>query len=95
MLPCDDEVEDYLFVSIDELKDMMKDPALLWSPWFVGIMEKGGFAWWKDMEASLAGENTESKVHFFDPPAEHVGRYNKPFHTRQTGILQKESVVEN
>lgn len=92
--PCEDEVDEYKFVSISELKEMMKDPSLLWSPWFVGIMEQGGFDWWGDMERSLAGENTEPNVHFFDPPREHVALYNKPSHGRQTGVLSTEGVLQ-
>lgn len=92
--PCEDEVDEYKFVSISELKEMMKDPSLLWSPWFVGIMEQGGFDWWEDMERSLAGENTEPNVHFFDPPREHVALYNKPSHGRQTGVLSTEGVLQ-
>lgn len=92
--PCPEEVEDYKYVSISELKEMMKDPELLWSPWFVGIMEKGGFDWWEDMERSLAGEHTNSEVYFFDPPAAHVAAYNKPSHRRQTGVLSTEGVLQ-
>lgn len=92
--PCADEVEEYKYASITELKEMMKDPDLLWSPWFVGIMEKGGFQWWQDMDRSLAGENTNSNVDFFDPPTAHMAAYNKPAHGRQTGILSREGVVQ-
>ena len=84
--PSDDEVEEVKWVSMDELKEMMADPELLWSPWFVGIMEQEGFDYWKDIEGSLTGKNTDKKVRFFNPPSEHVGVHNKPFHTRQTGI---------
>jgi isopentenyl-diphosphate delta-isomerase len=82
-----EEVAAYKYVSIQELKTMMKDPDLLWSPWFLGIMERGGFDWWQDLESSLAGKNTNSDVVFFDPAPEHAANYNLATHTRQTGVL--------
>jgi len=85
--PCDDEVEEYKYVTIDELKEMMKDPDLLWSPWFLGILERGVFDWWEDIDNSLAGKNTNENVVFFDPPEEHRAAYNKDTHGRQTGVL--------
>ena len=94
VIPCDDEVQQYKYVSIDELKEMMKDPTLSWSPWFLGIMERGGFDWWKDMDASLAGDNTNPNVIFFDPPKAHVADYNLPQHTRQTGILSPQGILQ-
>ena len=84
---CPDEVESYKYVSIEELKDMMKGPNLKWSPWFLGIMERGGFDWWEDLDGALAGKYTNDNVAFFDPPREHVAAYNKPTHGRQTGVL--------
>jgi hypothetical protein len=89
--PCPDEVEDYKYVSIQELKDMMNDPDLLWSPWFLGIMERGGFRWWEDLERALQGEYTNADVDFFDPPKEHFAAYNKASHTRLTGVLSSEN----
>ena len=91
---CEDEVEDYKYVSIDELKDMMKEPDLLWSPWFLGIMERGGFQWWEDMDRSLAGANTNDRVEFFDPPPAHVAAYNKDTHRRETGILSGSGILQ-
>lgn len=83
-----DEVADYKYVSRDELRDMLKDPTLLWSPWFLGIMERGGWDWWADVEGALAGRYTNDSITFFDPPSEHVASYNLPSHTQQTGVLQ-------
>ena len=82
-----EEVANYKYVSIDELKQLMEDPSLSWSPWFLGIMEKGGFDWWKDLEASLDGRNTNSDVIFFDPTPEHYATYNLEVHTRETGVM--------
>ena len=91
---CEDEVEDYKYVSIDELKEMMKDPDLRWSPWFLGILERGGFEWWEDMDRSLAGANTNHRVEFFDPPPAHVAAYNMDTHRRETGILSRSGVLQ-
>ena len=82
-----EEVEDCKYVTSNELKEMMKDESLSWSPWFLGIMEKGGFHWWDDLEASLAGKNTNSDVVFFDPTPEHYANYNLESHTRETGVM--------
>ena len=82
-----DEVSDYKYVSIDELRDMLKDPTLIWSPWFRGMLDRGIFDWWADLEGSLAGKYTNEEVVFFDPPEEHFASYNLPSHGRKTGVL--------
>ena len=87
-----DEVDEIKYVSIEGLKEMFEDPSLLWSPWFLGIMEAGGFDWWQDLDNTMAGKNTENEIHFFDPPAEHFASYNKQSHTRTTGVM---SAVES
>jgi isopentenyl-diphosphate Delta-isomerase len=84
-----DEVADYKYVSMDELKEMRRDPTLLWSPWFLGIMERGGWDWWADLDGALAGKYTNDQVTYFDPPEMHVGQYNLDSHSRQTGVLSK------
>jgi len=89
--PDPEEVADHKYVSIDELRAMMEDPSLTWSPWFLGIMERGGFAWWEDLANSLAGKNTNADVTFFDPVSAFVADYNLPSHTRQTGVLPSSS----
>ena len=66
---------------------MLKDPTLIWSPWFRGMMDRGIFDWWGDLEGSLAGKYTNDKVVFFDPPKEHFAEYNLPSHGRTTGVL--------
>ena len=84
-----EEVGDAIYVTIDELKDMLyNQPDLTWSPWFVGIMERGGFAWWEDLENTLAGKNTNTDIQFFDPLPLHVANYNTPEHTRKTGVWE-------
>jgi isopentenyl-diphosphate delta-isomerase len=94
VIPNPEEVSDYKYVSLDELKAMMEEPGLLWSPWFRGIMDRGGWDWWADLEGSLAGKYTNEQVTFFDPPKEHVASYNSPSHGRETGVLsmQRSSV---
>eukprot|EP00977_Amphora_coffeiformis_P023596 scaffold13742_cov157-Amphora_coffeaeformis.AAC.3 len=82
-----DEVGDCKYVSIEELKEMLKDPTLIWSPWFRGMMDRGIFDWWGDLEGSLTGKYTNDEVVFFDPPKEHFAQYNLPSHGRGTGVL--------
>ncbi|GKY97049.1 isopentenyl-diphosphate delta-isomerase idi1 [Mayamaea pseudoterrestris] len=81
-----EEVSDYKYVTMAELQAMMKDPGLLWSPWFIGIMERGGWDWWADLHGSLKGRHTNKHVTFFDPPPEHFATYNLPTHDRLTGV---------
>jgi isopentenyl-diphosphate delta-isomerase len=87
VVPNPDEVADYKYVSSSQLKDMFDDPSLTWSPWFRGIMDGGGFAWWDDLENTLQGKHTHSEVHFFDPPEEHYASYNDHSHSRSTGVM--------
>ncbi len=82
-----EEVSNTKYVSITELKDMMASGKHIWSPWFLGIMERGGFDWWTDLQNSLKGKNTNTQVTFFDPDPAFVASYNLPTHTRQTGVL--------
>ena len=78
-------------MSIDELKEMTNDPDLLWSPWFRGILDRGGFEWWADLDGALRGEYTNEDVVFFDATPEHFANYNLPEHTRMTGVLTPEN----
>jgi isopentenyl-diphosphate Delta-isomerase len=83
-----DEVANYKYVSLDELKEMRRDPSLLWSPWFLGILDRGGYDWWANLDDALSGAYTNDVVTYFDPPDLHVGQYNLASHTRQTGVLK-------
>lgn len=85
--PNPDEVQDCMYVSIEELRSMLQQPGLLWSPWFVGIMDRGGWDWWADLRGALAGAYTNNQIIFFDPPPEHVASYNTPAHDRRTGVI--------
>ena len=89
--PNPDEVGDLRFVTIDELKSMLYESEnkekFTWSPWFVGIMERGGFEWWEDLDNTLQGKNTNTDIVFFDPPEDFVASYNHADHDKSTGIL--------
>ena len=79
-----DEVSEYRFVGLDELQRMMERPGGLWSPWFRGIMDRGGWDWWRDLPNSLAGTHTSKDIVYFDPPQEHWASYNLESHSRTT-----------
>jgi len=88
-----DEVGEYKYVSIDEMKKMMKqDNDLLWSPWFRGIMERCGFAMWENLDEALTLKSSfyNTEIEFFDPPEEHTAFFNLPEHTANTGVLLKD-----
>jgi hypothetical protein len=90
--PNPDEVGDMRFVTQDELRQMLYDPEhkdnYTWSPWFVGIMERGGFDWWADLDNTLEGKNTNTDITYFDPPTDFVASYNHEGHDRSTGVLR-------
>jgi len=95
-----EEVSDYEYVSLEELKGYMHDETLtlrnekmLFSPWFRGIMDNGGFAWMNDLNGSINGRYTNSHVFFFDPPKDHFAAYNLDSHTRETGVLQMKELA--
>ena len=90
-----DEVDEYKYVSIAELKEMMygkdsEDGTILWSPWFKGIMECGGFDMWENLSEALSPSSRfcNSDITYFDPPPEHQASYNLDEHSRErTGIF--------
>jgi isopentenyl-diphosphate delta-isomerase len=100
--PNPDEVSHHEFVSLPELKRRMQQPddppaaaggdpdqgAVLWSPWFRGIMDRGGWAWWDDLDGALEGRYTTLDIDYFDPPPRHVAGYNLPGHGRATGVWE-------
>ena len=90
--PNPEEVSDYKYVSLDELRNtMFADTSLLWSPWFRGIMDRGGLEWWDHLEDAMAGQYTNEQITYFDPPLDHVAPYNLPTHTKSTGVLSTSS----
>ncbi|KAG5183202.1 isopentenyl-diphosphate delta-isomerase type 1 fused to squalene synthase [Tribonema minus] len=71
-----EEVSDTRWVSAEELVAMMKEPGLLWSPWFRIIAERWLLPlWWKDLGATLSTDvHVDTKqINRFDPPPEHRG----------------------
>lgn len=81
-----EEVSQYKFVSVEELEDMLNDPDLTWSPWFLGMLQRGIFDWWKDLDGAMKGKYTNEDVTFFDPEPQFVANYNLPTHSRKTGV---------
>lgn len=81
-----DEVTAVKYVSRLELQEMMNNPGYRWSPWFLGMMERGVMAWWDDLEGSLRGENTNHDITFFDPDPAFVATYNLETHSKTTGV---------
>lgn len=69
---------------------MLREEGLRWSPWFVGIMERGGWDWWANLDEALQVNSrfVDDEIHYFDPPEEHVGAFNLPTHDRLTGVRQ-------
>lgn len=55
--PAKEEVRDIKFVTPDELKAMLADPKLKWSPWFRIIVDKFLWAWWDSLDLVLAGKD--------------------------------------
>jgi len=49
----EDEVRDVRFVTQEDLRGMLADPALSWSPWFRIIADKFLGQWWGELDALL------------------------------------------
>lgn len=90
MVPNPDEVSECRYVTADELRAMMREDGLRWSPWFVGIMERGGWKWWAELDEALQRDSrfVDSQIVFFEPPPEHVAAYNLPSHGLLTGVRE-------
>jgi isopentenyl-diphosphate delta-isomerase type 1 len=73
--PNPDEVSNTKWVSPQELQSMMRDPSLLFSPWFRLICQTWLLTtWWKDLDGAMAGTYDDFvSIHTFDPPPEHFG----------------------
>ncbi|CCD25062.1 isopentenyl-diphosphate delta-isomerase IDI1 NDAI_0E02450 [Naumovozyma dairenensis CBS 421] len=56
------EVRDYKWVSMDELKSMLEDPNLKFTPWFNIICESYLFKWWAQIDDIEKVEN-DTKIH--------------------------------
>jgi len=79
-----DEVDDVKWVSPDELRSMLDDPDLLFSPWFRLICQRwllsssedgNGNNWWSDLKRTMDTDDfcDYGTIHRFDPPREHWG----------------------
>mmetsp|Transcript_20093 Transcript_20093/g.29820 ORF Transcript_20093/g.29820 Transcript_20093/m.29820 type:complete len:346 (+) Transcript_20093:158-1195(+) len=98
IIPSEDEVEDYRYVTQDEFKKMLKEiPAKDWSPWFRGFLDRGFWQWWDDLDhGTLTGKHSNNDVIFFDPPKEYYASYNYDLsHNRQTGTLTADGVLQS
>ena len=81
-------------MTADELRAMLRQDGRKWSPWFVGIMERGGWEWWANLDEALraggrfAEREVAGEIVCFEPPVEHVAAYNLPSHDLNTGVKQ-------
>jgi isopentenyl-diphosphate delta-isomerase len=74
--PNPEEVQDYKYVTYEELKEMMAPSSgLLWSPWCRIIIERFMEAWWTDLDVTLKTDKLaqHSTIHRFDCSQEHMG----------------------
>lgn len=90
LTPNPDEVSEVKYVTQQQLRDMLADPSLRWSPWFVGIMERGGWEYWDHLDEALqeGSRFVTRDIIFFDPPDEFKASYNLDSHGRETGVRQ-------
>ena len=54
--PNREEIDDTEWVTRDELRSMMADPNLRWSPWFRIICERFLDTWWEDLDATIGSD---------------------------------------
>jgi len=74
--PNPEEVSDVKWVTLAELRDLMRpSTGLLWSPWFRIIVERFLVHWWKDLSRTLSTDDFVDleRIHRFDPTREHMG----------------------
>lgn len=98
-----EEVSDYEYVNLDQLKGFMYDgenvlrsnDKMLFSPWFRGIMENGGFEWMADINGALDGKYCNRNIHYFDPPCEHYASFNTNSHDKYTGVFDSSEMLTN
>jgi len=86
--PNADEVSETRYVTPDELRQMLGEDGLRWSPWFIGIMDRGGWTWWDDLHEAMREESRffSKEIISFEPPREHHGVFNLPSHDESTGV---------
>ena len=62
--PNPEEVEDWKYVGPQELKDMMNDDKLLWSPWFRIIEKEFLHTWWENLDEALTTNRfVDNEIH--------------------------------
>ena len=72
----------FLFVSfvflLARTSNRRAQESLRWSPWFIGIMDRGGWDWWGRLEEALRkdGPLAKEEIIYFDPPPAHHAAYN-------------------
>lgn len=95
--PNPEEVRDTKWVTLQELRDMMKpESGLLWSPWFRIIVERFLPAWWADLDETLGTDRHVDvrRIHRFDPTTEHMGGGGDAGPWLDTGVAVKVDVPE-
>lgn len=81
--PKEDEVDDIRWVNPNQLKQMISDPGLLFSPWFRIIANKwllpDKSGWWSNLHVTMTTQThcDYVNIHRFDPPPEHLGGAGK------------------
>ena len=64
VVPNAEEVDDWKYVNAQELKDMMEDKDLLWSPWFRIIEKEFLHTWWENLDEALTSQTfVDNKIH--------------------------------
>lgn len=56
------EVQDYKYVSVEELKTMFEDRALKFTPWFKLICTSMLFEWWQHLDSGLDKYKNEREI---------------------------------
>mmetsp|Transcript_36327 Transcript_36327/g.82298 ORF Transcript_36327/g.82298 Transcript_36327/m.82298 type:complete len:314 (-) Transcript_36327:4-945(-) len=74
--PNPEEVRDFRYVTLDELRDIMQPSSgLAWSPWFRIITERFLVKWWDDLTETLTTDRHVDleNIHRFECAAEYLG----------------------
>lgn len=77
--PHPEEIDEVKWVSQSELKDLLNEKNLLWSPWFRIIVKRWMEKWWTDLPKTLGTQEYRDfdTIHRFDPPSEFMGGKGK------------------
>ncbi|QDZ21640.1 isopentenyl-diphosphate delta-isomerase [Chloropicon primus] len=67
--PNPEEVDDWKYVTPQELRAMMGDKDLLWSPWFRIIEKEFLHTWWENLDEALSTSKfVDNKIHKLEIP---------------------------